>query len=132
MIRGLLVRKDPLESLCAEGVLLQEKPKRFGDGKKWPGGPGKGVPVKIEIDPHTVERARERGTNEIEIKDVIESGSAFPAKYGRIGKSKVYRFGKKRHGKYYEQKRVEVVYNIEGDIMVTVTVYVFYGKWEEE
>ena len=37
----------------------------------------------IQIDPHTLERAEERGTNEDEIKDVIERGSTIPAKYGR-------------------------------------------------
>jgi len=48
-----------------------------------------------------------------------------------MGKAKVYEFRQTRLGKYYEQKRVEVFYTIEGDRIVTVTVYVFYGKWEE-
>jgi hypothetical protein len=26
---------------------------------------------------------------------------------------------------------VEVFYTVEGDAIVTVTVYVFYGKWEQ-
>ena len=86
--------------------------------------------MKIEIDSHTLKWANERGTNENEIKEVINTGFTIPAKYGRIGKAKVYEFKKKRHGKYYEQKRVEVIYTIEGNIMITVTVYVFYGKWE--
>jgi hypothetical protein len=86
--------------------------------------------MKIQIDPHTLKRAEERGTNEDEIKDVIETGFTIPAKYGRIGKANVYDFKQKRHGKYYEQKRVEVFYAIEESLMVTVTVYVFYGKWE--
>jgi len=30
-----------------------------------------------------------------------------------------------------EQKKVEVFYLIEKDFVITVTVYVFYGKWEE-
>jgi len=30
--------------------------------------------MEIQIDPHTLERAEERGTNEAEIKDVIHSG----------------------------------------------------------
>ena len=30
--------------------------------------------VKIRIDPHTLERAQERGTNAEEIKQVIETG----------------------------------------------------------
>ena len=88
--------------------------------------------MKIQIDPHTLERAEERGTNEDEIKDVINTGFAIPAKYERKGKAKVYEFKKKRHGKYYEQKRVEIVYTIEDDNIITVTVYVFYGKWKEQ
>jgi hypothetical protein len=86
--------------------------------------------MEIQIDPHTLERAEERGANETEIKDVIYSGFAIPAKYGRKGKAKVYDFKQNRHNRYYEQKRVEVFYAIERDKIVTVTVYVFYGKWE--
>lgn len=88
--------------------------------------------MEIQIDPHTLERAEERGTNEDEIRDVINTGFPIPAKYGRVGKAKVYDFKQKRHGKYYEQKRVEVIYTVERGVIVTVTVYVFYGKWEEE
>jgi hypothetical protein len=86
--------------------------------------------MEIQIDPHTLERAEERGTNEIEIKDVIQSGFSISAKYGRIGKAKIYDFKNNRHNKYYEHKRVEVFYMIEGEKIITVTVYVFYGKWE--
>ena len=80
---------------------------------------------------YTLERAEERGTNEKEIIDVIQSGFTIPAKYGRLGKAKIYDFRQKRHGRYYEQKRVEVFYIIQDDNIITVTVYVFYGKWEE-
>lgn len=86
--------------------------------------------MEIQIDPHTLERATERGTDEYEIMDVIPAGFAIPAKYGRTGKAKVYEFKQTRHNKYYEQKRVEVFYTIEGNKIITVTVYVFYGKWE--
>jgi hypothetical protein len=86
--------------------------------------------MEIQIDPHTLERAGERGTNEAEIRDVIYTGSLIPARYGRIGKAKLYEFRQNRHNKYYEQKRVEVFYLIEGNKIITVTVYVFYGKWE--
>ena len=85
--------------------------------------------MEIQIDPHTLERALERGANEAEVKDVILSGSPVSAKHGRQGKAKVYPFQQERHGKYYEQKRVEVIYTFEWGIIVTVTVYVFYGKW---
>jgi len=78
--------------------------------------------VEIRIDPHTLERAKERGTDEEEIKDVIETGSPIEAKHGRLGKAKVYPFNQMRKGSFYEQKRIEVIYTIEGDTIVTVTV----------
>jgi hypothetical protein len=87
--------------------------------------------MKIQIDPHTLDRAKERGTSAKEIKDVIKTGFTVPAKFGRMGKAKVYDFKQKRHNKYYEQKRVEVIYTIEGGVIITVTVYVFYGNWKK-
>lgn len=77
--------------------------------------------------PHNEELCQ---VDEAEIKDVIHTGFSIPTKYNRIGKAKVYDFKQNRHNKYYEQKRVEVFYLIEGDKIITVTVYVFYGKWE--
>jgi len=88
--------------------------------------------MKIQIAPHTLERAKERGANENEIKEVIDTGFAVPAKYGRIAKAKIYEFKKNRHGRYYEQKRVEVVYTVEKNSVITITIYVFYGKWKEQ
>jgi hypothetical protein len=86
--------------------------------------------MQLRIDPHTLERAEERGTNEAEIREVINTGFSIPAKYGRVGKAKICDFRKSRHGRYYEQKRIEVFYTTEEDAVVTVTVYVFYGRWE--
>jgi hypothetical protein len=86
--------------------------------------------VNIQIDPHTIERAAQRGASEEEIRDVIQTGFLVPAKYGRMAKAKVYSYEQIRHGKHYEQKRIEVVYTGENDTIVTITVYVFYGKWE--
>lgn len=88
--------------------------------------------MEIRIDPHTLERAEERGTNEEEIEDVINTGFSVPAKYGRIGKAKIYDFNQTRRGRYCEHKRVEVFYTAERGVAITVTVYVFYGKWEGE
>ena len=56
--------------------------------------------MEIRIDPHTLERAEERGTNGEEIIDVINTGSPVPAKSGRMGKAKVFDFRQNRHGRY--------------------------------
>ena len=86
--------------------------------------------MKIRIEPHTLERAEERGTNEDEIKDVIHTGFSISAKYGYSAKCKIYDYKQKRLNKYYEQKRIEVFYTIESNEIIAVTVYAFYGKWE--
>ena len=86
--------------------------------------------MKIIIDPHTLERAEERGVTEEEIIDVIKNGTPIKAKYERAGKAKIFPYNQIRGRKFYEQKRVEVVYVVELDTIITVTVYVFYGKWE--
>lgn len=88
------------------------------------------MPVEVQIDLHTLERAEERGTNREEIAETINTGVSIPAKYGRIGKARVYDFSQERQGKFYEQKRVEVFYVVEGGVAITATVYVFYGRWE--
>ena len=87
--------------------------------------------MKIRIEPHTLKRAEERGTTKEEIYDVINSGIDIAAKNNRFGKFKVYEFKKERNSKFFNQKRVEVFFIIENNIIITVTVYVFYGKWEE-
>lgn len=88
--------------------------------------------MEIRIDPHTLERAEERGATEQEIKETIETGEFTLAKKNQLGRAKVYMFNQTRRGKFFEQKRIEVFYVIEGGVIVTVTVYVFYGKWESE
>lgn len=88
--------------------------------------------MQIQIDPHTLERAVERGTDEAEIKDVLATGFAIAGKHGRLGKAKIFEYRQSRQGKYYEQKRVEVFFVTEEDVIITVTVYVFYGTWGHE
>jgi len=78
--------------------------------------------MEIRIDPHTIERAGERGSNEDEIRAVIKTGFSIPAKMGRLGRARIYDFKQRRLGKDYEEKRVEVFYTIESDVITTVTV----------
>jgi len=86
--------------------------------------------MNVRIDPHTLERAKERGTTIEGIRDVVETGEPIRGKRNRLGKFKVYVFGRLRNGRRYEEKRVEVYFVDDGNELVTVTVYVFYGKWE--
>ena len=87
--------------------------------------------MNIHIEPHTLQRAEERGTNIEEIQIVLEHGTEIPARGNRKAKAKVFSFKKERLGKFYEEKRVEVIYIEEEDTIITVTVYVFYGEWKD-
>lgn len=86
--------------------------------------------MDVRIDPHTLQRAEERGTTAVEIHDVLATGEPISARAGRRGKAKLFSFEQRRLGRYYKHKRVEVIYTEEADTLVTVTVYVFFGEWE--
>jgi hypothetical protein len=86
--------------------------------------------MNIIIEPHTLKRASERGASEEEIINVIEEGFVIPAKNDKFAKVKILDYNKIWNNKFYEEKRIEVIYIIENDNIITVTVYVFYGKWE--
>ncbi len=85
--------------------------------------------MKIQMEPHPLQRAEERGTDIEEIQIVLEGGTEIHARGNRKARAKVFAFKRERLGKYYEEKRVEVIYIEEGELIITVTVYVFYGEW---
>ena len=55
--------------------------------------------MNIQIEPHTLQRAIERGATEEEIKDVIGTGVNIFGKSERLGKSKVFSFLAVRNNK---------------------------------
>jgi len=88
--------------------------------------------LRIQIEPHTLERAAERGVNASQIEDVVRTGNEVPAGAGRLAKAKVYDYDGVWKGRYYDQQMVKVVYVIERDVVITVTVVAHYGRWPEE
>ena len=87
--------------------------------------------MRLAISRHALERALERGASEPEIKEVLESGVSTTAKYGRLGKTKTFEYNRYRSGKLYNQKKVEVYFTVEGDVISIIPVYVFYGTWRD-
>lgn len=85
--------------------------------------------MQIQIEPHTLERAVERGASESEIIETLNSGINIPGKAGRSGKYKVFIFDAIRNGRFYNEKKLEVYYIIQKEKIITITVYVFYGKF---
>ncbi len=88
--------------------------------------------MRIRIEPHSIERAGERGSNACQIEDVLRTGTPVAAGGGRLAKVKVYDYHGAWKGHHYAQQRVKVVYAVDGDVMITVTVVVHYGRWTEE
>ena len=86
--------------------------------------------MKVIIEAHTIEQMKKRGTTKEEISEVLATEVEYEAKHNRKKKSKVFPFHNTWEGKFYEEKKVEVVYTKENDVIVTVTVFVFYGKWQ--
>ena len=75
-------------------------------------------------------RAEERGATLAEIREVIGTGHEEPARKGCHARAKVFRFEAEWSGRFYHEKRARVIYVIEGDTLATVTVYIYYGKWD--
>jgi len=86
--------------------------------------------MAIRIDPHSLDRAKERGASEEEILDVLAQPNPVPTRGNRFRKSRVFAFDAEWNGVVYQQKKVDVVYVHEGNDIVTVTVIVSFGKWE--
>jgi hypothetical protein len=87
--------------------------------------------LEILIAPHTLRQARRRGVTAEEIEEVIRTGDLIPAKRGRLARFKVFPCLQPWQGNEYPQKRVEVVYVTEKGVIITVTVYAFYGRFED-
>lgn len=85
--------------------------------------------MKVILEPHTLIRAQERGASETEILEVLNTGSEEKGEINRLKKSIIFDFKSYRLGKYYEQKKIDVIFVKEQENIITITVYVFYGKW---
>jgi hypothetical protein len=85
--------------------------------------------MQIQLDPHTIERAKERGASEEQIIETLTSGRPIIAEGKRFGKVKTFDFHNLWKGKYYDEKQLIVYYITEGETITTITVYVYYGKF---
>ena len=86
--------------------------------------------MAIRFPDHVRTRVARRGTTEDEIAEVLAKGLPDIARPGRRAKSLIYPFGRAWGGRTYEQKKVRVIYVLEEDDTVVVTVYVYYGSWQ--
>jgi hypothetical protein len=85
--------------------------------------------MKVKIDEHAKERADERGASEDDIYETLRSGNVIIVQGIRSAKEKIYDFNQEWNGKLYEQKQVRVIYLVEENTMIVITVVVKYGKF---
>ena len=75
---------------------------------------------------HAIERMRQRGASEDEVRETIRNGELLEAREGRMAVRKNFPFGKVWKGKLYRMKQILVVVAEEQERVVVVTVLVFY------
>ncbi len=86
----------------------------------------------IRFTRHTLDQAERRGTTPEEIVDVLQTGTPDAAQTEYLGIAKVYPFAGTWRGRSYPKKRVRVIYVVEADETIVVTVYVYYGSCGDE
>lgn len=82
--------------------------------------------MKIEIHPHALERANERGTTAEEIIETVERGESFPAKHERTGFRRTTIFNSEWQGKQFYAKQIECYAVGENNGWLVITVLVKY------
>ncbi len=82
--------------------------------------------LRVEIHSHARERAPERGASEDEIVDTVTAGEMFPAKLGRVGFRRNFRFNGMWRGKRYATKQIEAYAVEKPDHWLVIAVITKY------
>ncbi len=80
----------------------------------------------VRLHPHALERLAERGATEEEICATVLAGESFPAKFGRIGFRRNFRFDSLWRDRHYAIKQVEAFAVREGADWLVITVVTRY------
>lgn len=80
----------------------------------------------VRLHPHAQVRLAERGVTEDEVIATVESGESFPAKHGRTGFRRNFRFDETWQGQHYGTKQVEAYAVNEEDAWPVITVIAKY------
>lgn len=78
--------------------------------------------TQIIMTHHAKQRAKERGTNEEEIKQTIVYGEQLPAKQRRLKFIKTFAYNNIWNGRYFNNKKLEVVAVKEDESWIIITV----------
>ncbi|MBI3328861.1 MAG: DUF4258 domain-containing protein [Nitrospinae bacterium] len=78
--------------------------------------------MAVRLHPHARERLEERGATEDEVIGTVEHGEQFPAKYGRTGFRRNFRFDSEWRGRTYGTKQVEAYAVPAGTDWLVITI----------
>ena len=82
--------------------------------------------MELTIHPHARERMNERGVSETEVNQTLTDGERFPAKQGRTGFRRNFRFDSRWRDRNYAIKQVEVYAVYEAPKWTVITVLARY------
>ena len=82
--------------------------------------------MTVRLHPHALERLAERGATEEEISATVQGGESFPAKFGRTGFRRNFRFDSLWRDRHYAIKQVEVFVVRDGADWLVITVVTRY------
>jgi len=82
--------------------------------------------MAVRFHPHAEERMQERGATKGEVEATVEQGERFPARFGRTGFRRNFRFDGEWRGRYYHTKQVEAYAVREGADWLVITVITRY------
>ena len=86
----------------------------------------------IEFSDHAIDNMRARGATEDEVRWLIENGRESDAMPPRLAREATFTEGFDWKERFYPHKLVKVIYVFDGDRIVIITVFAFYGRWEAE
>ncbi len=82
--------------------------------------------MMIRFHPHALGRLSERGATEAEVRAAVLEGEMFPAKFGRTGFRRNFRFDAVWRDRHYAIKQVEAFAVREGEDWLVITVVTRY------
>ncbi len=86
---------------------------------------------RLIISPHARVQMELRGATDDEVEAAISQGERLPARSGRTAFRKNFTFRAVWKSRYYETKQVVPIVVEEDEVLVIVTVYVFYFGGEQ-
>lgn len=87
--------------------------------------------MAVRFSPHALESMRERGVTQEEVETTLLEGEIAEARAPRQARARVFTQGYVWEHRRYPHKRVRVIYAEVREDTVVVTVYGYYGRWEE-